>query len=119
MLPRHSWHAGGRPPRIYPINQTSDRVVAHDLADADPARLGQCFEPSRQIDVVAVDVLVVGDDLAEIDADTERDAALMGDIANGHRALPFDRAAHRVNDAGKFDQQSVAGGLDNATTVLG
>ena len=32
-------------------------LVAHDPADADPARLGQRFEPRRDIDAVAVDVV--------------------------------------------------------------
>ena len=37
----------------------------------------------------------------------------------GHRLLHLDRAAHRVDDAGKFHQQAVAGGLDDAAVVLG
>ena len=36
-----------------------------------------------------------------------------------HRLLHLDRAAHRVDDAGKFHQQTVAGGLDDAAVVLG
>jgi len=47
-------------------------------------------------------------------------AAIFGDssIAVGHRALQLDRAADRINDTGKFDQQSVAGGLDEAAAML-
>ena len=37
----------------------------------------------------------------------------------GHRLLHLDRAAHRIDDAGKFHQQAVAGGLDDAAVVLG
>ena len=37
----------------------------------------------------------------------------------GHRLLHRDRAAHRIDDAGKFHQQTVAGGLDDAALVLG
>ena len=37
----------------------------------------------------------------------------------GHRLLHLDRAAHRIDDAGKLDQQAVAGGLDDAAVVLG
>ena len=33
--------------------------------------------------------------------------------------LHLDRAAHRIDDAGKLDQQAVAGGLDDAAAVLG
>ena len=32
-------------------------LVAHDAADADPARLRQGFQPRRDIDAVAVDVV--------------------------------------------------------------
>jgi hypothetical protein len=31
----------------------------------------------------------------------------------------LDRAAHRIDDAGKFHQQAVASGLDDAAMVLG
>src|SRR5207245_5866759 len=67
-------------------------LVAHDAADADAARLGQGFEPCRDIDAVAVDVALVDDDVAQIDADAELDAALLGDavIAQGHLALQLD-----------------------------
>ena len=39
--------------------------------------------------------------------------------AGGHFALHLDRTAHRVDDAGELDQQAVAGGLDDATPMLG
>ena len=39
-------------------------------------------------------------------------------VALRHRALHLDRAAHRVDDAGEFDQQPVARRLDDAALVL-
>ena len=39
-------------------------------------------------------------------------------VALGHRALHFDRATHRIDDAGEFNQHAVAGGLDDAAAVL-
>ena len=45
-------------------------------------------------------------------------AATLG-VPLGHRLLHRDRAAHRIDDAGKFHQQPVAGGLDDAALVLG
>ena len=50
-------------------------VLVHPRRDADAARLGQAFEPRRDIDAVAKDVAVLDDDVAEIDADAELDAA--------------------------------------------
>jgi len=41
------------------------------------------------------------------------DPSLLRDLdgALGHRLLHLDRAAHRIDDDGKFHQQAVAGGL--------
>ena len=47
------------------------------------------------------------------------DLAARPDPPLGHRLLHFDRAAHRIDDAGKLHQQAVAGGLDDAAVVLG
>jgi hypothetical protein len=49
------------------------------------------------------------------------DAAVPSDtgVPPGHRLLHFDRTAHRIDDAGKLDQQAVAGGLDDAAMMLG
>src|SRR5262245_50453182 len=87
-------------------------LVAYHAADADPARLGQSLEPCDDIDAVVVDVAALDDDVAEIDADAELDAALRWHalIAQRHRALPFEGVAHRVDDAGELDQEPVAGG---------
>src|ERR1700704_906861 len=47
--------------------------VAHHPADADPAGFGERFEAGRDIDAVAVDVVGVDDDVAEIDAHAQLD----------------------------------------------
>src|SRR6516162_4802869 len=55
-------------------------AVAHLLVrrgtEANPARLGQRFEPGRYVDAVAKDVAVLDDDVADIDAHAKFDAAL-------------------------------------------
>src|SRR5205823_14268244 len=95
-------------------------LVAHDPRDADPARFGQCLQPRRDVDAVAIDVVILGDDVAQIDPDAELDSPLDGDagIALGHRVLHLDRAMHRVDDAGELDEETVTGGLDDAATML-
>ena len=40
-------------------------------------------------------------------------------VALGHRLLHLDRAAHRIDDAGKLHQHAIAGGLDDPAPVLG
>ena len=96
-------------------------LVAYDPAYANPAGFGQGFEPCRDIDPVAEDIASVSDYIAEIDPHTEFDAAIQRHISVslGHRALHFDGAAHRVDNAGELDEQPVAGSLDDAATVLG
>ena len=53
--------------------------------------------------------------IAEHDAFVVRNAA----VAFQHLVLNGDGAGNRVDDAGKFDQQAVAGGLDDASAVGG
>src|SRR5258708_9257650 len=53
-------------------------LVAHGARDADPAGFGERFQASCDIDAVAEDVVVLSDDVAEVDADTKPDAALVG-----------------------------------------
>jgi hypothetical protein len=96
-------------------------LVAYDAANTDPAGLGQCLETGGDVDAVTVDVALIDDNIAEINADAEVDAPFSGNVsvvALCHVALHLDRAAHRIDDAGKLDQRAVAGGFDKAATVL-
>ena len=56
-----------------------------------------------------------------MDADTEFDAPVRRQrgTAFGYVRLHFGRTAQRVDDAGEFDQQPIAGGLDDAAPMLG
>ena len=86
-----------------------------------PPGSAKSFEPGRDVDAVAKDVAILDDDVALVDADAELDAALRWQrgIAFGHCRLHFGRASERVDDAGKLDQQAVAGGLDDAALMVG
>jgi len=39
-------------------------------------------------------------------------------VARNRLALHFDDAAHRVDDAGEFDEKAVTGGFDSTTAML-
>jgi hypothetical protein len=67
----------------------------------------------RGFDAVAKEVVAIADHIADIDPDAERDAAVCRLVRGvlGHPALPPDRAAYRVHDAGKLHQNAIAGGL--------
>ena len=94
--------------------------VAHALGDANAARLGQTLQPRGNVYPVAENVVAVVDDVAKIDADAELDTLGLrhAGVAVGHAALDFDSAAHRVDGASEFHQQSIAGGLDDLAAVL-
>ena len=73
------------------------------------------MQPSSHIDPVAEDVLVINDDVALMHADAELDALIdrgLG-VALGHRALDSHRATHRLDRAGKLDEDAVTSGLDD------
>jgi len=95
-------------------------MVADRARDADAARCRQPLQPCGDVDAVAINVVAIGDHVAEIDPDAKTQAALLGEvqIAVGHRALNFTRTAHRVDDAGEFRQHAVAGGLDDPAMML-
>src|SRR5215471_9967019 len=95
-------------------------LVAHYPADTDFSRRSQSFEPCGDIDAVAVNVALVEDHVAQIDADAEFDPLLHRHVgvALDHRPLHRYCAAYRVDDTREFDEQPVAGGLDNAASVL-
>ena len=101
--------------------QPAADLIVDDARYADPARLGDPLQPGRDIHPVAVDVVALDDDVAEVDADPEYDPLVFRDrdVALGHPALHRDRAGDGLDDAREFDQDAVAGRLDDAALVLG
>jgi hypothetical protein len=89
------------------------------FGDADAARLGQAFEPCRDVDAIAKEIVAVEDHVAEIDPDAELDAAVgrIDGVAFRHRLLHRNGTAHRVDDAAELSP-SVASGLDDAALML-
>jgi len=87
----------------------------------NPARLGKRLQPRRDIDPVAVDVVVLDNDVTEIDADTKYDSLVFRnrDVALGHTMLHCNRAGHGFNDARKLYEDSVPGRFDDAPFVVG
>src|ERR1041385_7003221 len=95
-------------------------LIAHDAADAYSARRGQRFKACRDIDAITVNIRVVDDDVADVQADAKFDAPLLrdGDVAFGHEALDVDGTAYRIDDTGELDEDAVARGLDDAPPML-
>ncbi|MGY3156261.1 hypothetical protein ACVW0V_005401 [Bradyrhizobium elkanii] len=103
------------------IFQAIADLIADRAGNADAAGLGQRLQAGRDVDAVAEDVGTVNDHVAKIDADAKLHPARRRDVgvALRHPALNLGRAQHRIDDAMKFDQQAVAGGLDDAAAILG
>ena len=92
------------------------------LGKTDRAGLGDAFQPRGDVDAVAHQIAVaLLDDVAEMNADPEDDAAVLGHagVALDHGVLNFDRAAHGVDDAAELDDRAVAGALDDAPVMHG
>ena len=79
------------------------------------------LEPRRHVDAVAIEIVAIDDDVAEIDADAELDVPVFGNpgIALRHAALDFDGTARRIEDAAELDQKAVAHHLEDAPAMLG
>src|SRR5262245_65799927 len=96
-------------------------LIMYDTRDHDAARIGECFQPGCHINAIAINVVTINDDIADIDADTKLDAFLTRDIdvTLNHAPLDVDGTSHCVHDTSKLDQHAIASGLHNAATMLG
>src|SRR5216683_591545 len=105
----------------HPTASIAYRAFEHRPCDILEGLLGQAFETGGDVDAVAEYVVVLDDDVADVDADAEVDAAFCRywGIAFGHCPLQLGRASERVDDAGELDQEAVAGGLDDAAVMAG
>ena len=92
------------------------------FGETDRAGLGDTLHPRRDIDPIAHQVAVaLFDDIAEMNADAELNAALFRDagVALDHAGLHLDRASHSVDDTAEFDNRSVAGTFDDTPAMRG
>jgi hypothetical protein len=76
----------------------------------DPTRRCLGLQASRHIYGVAVDVVALNDDIAEVKADPEHDGLMVGLAAIGlrHRLLEFYGRGERVHRADELNQRTVA-----------
>src|ERR1700691_1524085 len=87
-------------------------------------RAGRCdaFEARGDIDAIAHQITVgLLDDVAEMDADAELDAAIFrqAGVALDHAILHLDRAANRADDAARLDENTVPRALEGAPMMHG
>ena len=92
------------------------------LGQADGAGRRDALQTRGDVDAVAHQVAVAFlDDIAQMDADPELDAAVLrhAGIALDHAVLHLDGAAHGVHHTAELDQRSIAGALDHPPVVHG
>src|ERR1700676_915974 len=73
-------------------------LFTHLAGNADASRLGNTFEPSRNVHAIAVNVVAVADDVAEVDANTKLDPVigLSYGVSLNHSLLHLHSAAYCV-----------------------
>ena len=92
------------------------------LGKTDRAGLGDSLQPRGDIDAVAHQVAVgFFDDVAEMNADAEIDAAVVrhANIALDDAVLHRDGAAHGLDHAAKLGDEPIASALDDPPVMGG
>src|SRR6266550_4270909 len=97
----------------------SSRMTPGIGGDADAAGRGEAFETRGEVDAVAIDVVRRNDNVTEIDAHPELHppSFRQSGISRTHRALHFQGAADRVDDARELDKSAVSSVLDDPTAM--
>lgn len=94
-------------------------MVVHGAGQQNRARLRHRLQARRDIDTIAVKVILLDEDIAQIDADPQPDLACPDGIASAlGTSLQVDRALDGFNHASELDQEAVPHGLEDATLVL-
>ena len=124
------------PPRLHGLGDILELLWPHIIADnvhlapdlpigivghANSARFGNAFKASGNVDAISKDVVVIDNDIPDMNADAKFDPLILWDRSTplGHSALDFNSATNRIHDARELDQQAVAGGLNDPTSMLG
>ena len=91
------------------------------LGNRDAARLGNAFDPRRDVDTVAKDIITLNNDIANVDPDPKPDwiAFSASGVVVSKLSLDLDRAGDSVHSAREFHQRAVAHELDDTTRMGG
>src|SRR5215472_7505177 len=94
--------------------------IAHSARYADAAGLGERLQSRRYIDAVAVDVLSLHNNVAQVNTHAKLKLFVRRNagIASYHAALHFDRAANRLDGARELDQDAIAGRLHDPAAMF-
>ncbi len=96
-------------------------LVEHRAGNADTAGIGERLEPSGDVYAVAVDVVAIHNDVAEVDPDPQFNPVARRHvlISTCEGSLDLERALGGIHRARELDQHAITGGFDDAAVVLG
>ena len=85
-----------------------------------PPGFGNALKPCCDIDAITKNIVALDQDVTEIDPDPEQHTSVGRDaiVPFGHHRLHCYRAFDRVDYRWKFEQYTVARGLDDPATML-
>src|SRR5262249_40455941 len=97
-----------------------EQVIVRLARNANSARFGYSLKACSDIHAIAVNIVIVDDDVAEVYANPKFDSLLDADpsIPLGHPTLHINGASNRVNHGRKFDQHAVSGCLDDPAPMF-
>jgi hypothetical protein len=95
-------------------------AIENSAGNADAAGIGESFQACGDVDAIAVNVRALDDDVAQIDADAQPDAPVIGYIGLtlGHLLLNIDGALDGLYHTGKLGQEPIAHQLHAAQGPL-
>ena len=94
-------------------------AVVHGAGYADAAGLAHLLQPRRDVDAVAVDVVALDHHIAEVNADAELKAPLLGQVGVAPTEIVLDLGGARngVGDRAELGQERVAGRADHTAAA--
>ena len=95
-------------------------MVAHRPRDANATGRADCLKPGGDVDPITVNIGALRQHVGDIDPNAKANALDGWKVAIEFRnaALHLGRALNRRRDAGEFDEQGIAGGIDDPAALL-
>ena len=106
---------------LEPVGQLIADLVPCYPRDADPARLRKGFQPRRDIDSIAEEIVALNHDVAHVNADAEPHllSGRYSRILFGDGFLHRDGALHRIHCAREVSDETISRRVENSATMRG
>jgi hypothetical protein len=105
------------------IVENKRRLASHlpegIVRKVDATQLAFIFDTRRHINSIAINVVIVDNNVANIGSDPKHDPLRRSAIAFRHLALQVRRASYCIDGASEFHQHAIACRLDDSAVMLG